>query len=152
MEDFNPDEEPKEAKEEEEEEGDLVRKTFFYFTATYIDTNNNICSDVSYPVSYHCIYLYSCCILLNHLLLIEHSFSRSFLWRFVDSVCFIVCFCLDGQVSLKHIVQMENSTSHCDCINQCLYSNQLAQTQQNNETNCLRSMLLSSVVNILFLD
>lgn len=32
MEDFNPDEEPKEAKEEEEEEGDLVRKTFFFIS------------------------------------------------------------------------------------------------------------------------
>lgn len=36
MEDFNPDEEPKEAKEEEEEEGDLVRKTFFFLFHSHI--------------------------------------------------------------------------------------------------------------------
>lgn len=46
------------------------------------------CSDASYPFLYYCICTCSRCILFNRWFLIEHSFSHSFPWRFVDAVCF----------------------------------------------------------------
>lgn len=45
MEDFNPDDEPKEPKGEEEEEGDLVGQIHFKFKTTQIQA--------SFPLTYH---------------------------------------------------------------------------------------------------
>lgn len=62
MEDFDPDEEPKEAKEEEEEEGDLVRKKYFHSTDMHIG-KSIVCIDAAVlcSVLYDCVRLHTVC-------------------------------------------------------------------------------------------